>query len=236
LLRFSKKVPTLHAESTEPCAVLTKWNVWRQAKPLLALGRGKPEVNRLQAEDYTSQRDWYAPIVADAEAGFGGSLNCFELMKAYIEAGVAGVHFEDQLGSEKKCGHMGGKVGARGTQNKESKQCHIHIPYMYIKVLIPTAHHIRHLNAARLAADVCGAPTIIVARTDAESARLITKSPFLLPLVPIWVPFAVTLTSATTHSSIMTQAERPRASSGCGTTTPFSRALSGPRAMLPTAI
>ncbi len=96
-------------------------------------------------------RDWFAPIVADAEAGFGGPLNCFEIMKAYIEAGAAGVHFEDQLASEKKCGHLGGKV------------------------LIPTQAHIRNLDAARLAADVCGVPTILVARTDAESAKLITS-------------------------------------------------------------
>jgi len=95
--------------------------------------------------------DWYAPIVADAEAGFGGPLNCFEIMKAYIEAGAAGVHFEDQLASEKKCGHLGGKV------------------------LIPTQAAIRNLDAARLAADVCGVPTILVARTDAESAKLITS-------------------------------------------------------------
>src|SRR5690348_7470077 len=98
-----------------------------------------------------TQRDWFAPIVADAEAGFGGPLNCFEIMKAYIEAGAAGVHFEDQLASEKKCGHLGGKV------------------------LIPTQAAIRNLAAARLAADVCGVPTIIVARTDAESAKLITS-------------------------------------------------------------
>src|ERR687890_1396158 len=98
-----------------------------------------------------AQRDWFAPIVADAEAGFGGPLNCFEIMKAYIEAGAAGVHFEDQLASEKKCGHLGGKV------------------------LIPTQAHIRNLDAARLAADVCGVPTILVARTDAESAKLITS-------------------------------------------------------------
>lgn len=111
--------------------------------------RRADQIEAVEAEDYLAQRDWYAPIVADAEAGFGGALNCFELMKAYIEAGAAGVHFEDQLGSEKKCGHMGGKV------------------------LIPTAQHIRHLNAARLAADVCGTPTIIVARTDAESSRLL---------------------------------------------------------------
>jgi len=95
--------------------------------------------------------DYFQPIVADAEAGFGGMLNCYEIMKNYIEAGVAGVHFEDQLGAEKKCGHMGGKV------------------------LIPTAQHIRHLNAARLAADVCGVPTVLIARTDAESARLLTS-------------------------------------------------------------
>jgi isocitrate lyase len=98
-----------------------------------------------------AKRDWFAPILADAEAGFGGPLNCFEIMKAYIEAGVAGVHFEDQLASEKKCGHMGGKV------------------------LIPTQAAIRNLDAARLAADVCGVPTVIVARTDAESAKLITS-------------------------------------------------------------
>ncbi len=98
-----------------------------------------------------ARRDWFAPIVADAEAGFGGPLNCFEIMKAYIEAGVAGVHFEDQLASEKKCGHLGGKV------------------------LIPTQAAIRNLDAARLAADVMGVPTVLVARTDAESARLITS-------------------------------------------------------------
>lgn len=98
-----------------------------------------------------AKRDWFAPILADAEAGFGGPLNCFEIMKAYIEAGAAGVHFEDQLASEKKCGHLGGKV------------------------LIPTQAAIRNLNAARLAADTCGVPTILVARTDAESAKLITS-------------------------------------------------------------
>jgi isocitrate lyase len=94
---------------------------------------------------------WYAPIVADAEAGFGGPLNCFELMKAMIEAGAAGVHFEDQLASEKKCGHMGGKV------------------------LVPTQTAIKNLVAARLAADVMGVPTILVARTDANGAKLITS-------------------------------------------------------------
>ena len=96
-------------------------------------------------------RYWYAPIVADAEAGFGGPLNAFEMMKAMIEAGAAGVHFEDQLSSEKKCGHLGGKV------------------------LIPTSHFVRTLVAARLAADVMQVPTLIVARTDADSARLLTS-------------------------------------------------------------
>src|SRR5215510_6781158 len=94
---------------------------------------------------------WFAPIVADAEAGFGGPLNCFELMKAMIEAGAAGVHFEDQLASEKKCGHLGGKV------------------------LIPTQNAIRNLVAARLAADVMGVPALVVARTDANGAHLITS-------------------------------------------------------------
>jgi len=94
---------------------------------------------------------WYAPIVADAEAGFGGPLNAFELMREMIEAGAGGVHFEDQLASAKKCGHMGGKV------------------------LVPTQEFINKLVAARLAADVCGVPTILVARTDAEAARLITS-------------------------------------------------------------
>jgi len=94
---------------------------------------------------------WLAPIIADAEAGFGGPLNAFEVMKAMIEAGAAGVHFEDQLSSEKKCGHLGGKV------------------------LVPTGHFIRMLVAARLAADVCGVPTVLVARTDALSARLLTS-------------------------------------------------------------
>ncbi|SEN72030.1 isocitrate lyase [Lihuaxuella thermophila] len=97
------------------------------------------------------KRDWFAPIVADAEAGFGGPLNVFELMKAMIEAGAAGVHFEDQLASEKKCGHLGGKV------------------------LIPTSHAVRNLIAARLAADVMGVPTILIARTDANAAELITS-------------------------------------------------------------
>jgi isocitrate lyase len=95
--------------------------------------------------------DWFAPIVADAEAGFGGNLNAFELMKAMIEAGAAGVHFEDQLASAKKCGHMGGKV------------------------LVPTQEFIQKLIAARLAADVMGVPTVLIARTDADGAGLLTS-------------------------------------------------------------
>ena len=95
--------------------------------------------------------DWFVPIVADAEAGFGGALNVFELIKAMIEAGAAGVHLEDQLASEKKCGHMGGKV------------------------LVPTATAIRNLVAARLAADVSDVPTILIARTDASGAALLTS-------------------------------------------------------------
>ena len=94
---------------------------------------------------------WMAPIVADAEAGFGGVLNAYELMKGMIAAGAAGVHWEDQLASEKKCGHLGGKV------------------------LIPTGQHIKTLNAARLAADVCGVPSLVIARTDAHAATLITS-------------------------------------------------------------
>ena len=98
-----------------------------------------------------AKRDWFAPILADAEAGFGGPLNCFEIMKSYIEAGAAGVHFEDQLASEKKCGHLGGKV------------------------LIPTGHFVRTLTAARLAADVLDVPTVLIARTDALAATLLTS-------------------------------------------------------------
>ncbi len=103
------------------------------------------------AEGEAAERYWLAPIVADAEAGFGGALNAYELMKGMIEAGAAGVHFEDQLASEKKCGHLGGKV------------------------LVPTSQFIRTLTAARLAADVCDVPTVLIARTDADSAKLITS-------------------------------------------------------------
>jgi isocitrate lyase len=104
-----------------------------------------------QGEGKSTVEDWYAPILADAEAGFGGPLHAFELMKGMIEAGAAAVHFEDQLASEKKCGHLGGKV------------------------LVPTSQFIRTLTAARLAADVCNVPTCIVARTDALGATLLTS-------------------------------------------------------------
>ncbi|MCG2622626.1 isocitrate lyase [Arthrobacter sp. I2-34] len=103
------------------------------------------------SEGIQSVEDWLVPIVADAEAGFGGPLNAYELMKSMIASGASGVHWEDQLASEKKCGHLGGKV------------------------LIPTQQHIRTLNAARLAADVAGTPSVIIARTDAEAATLITS-------------------------------------------------------------
>ncbi|MDH5580546.1 MAG: isocitrate lyase [Bdellovibrionales bacterium] len=103
------------------------------------------------AEGNCGKTDWLVPIVADAEAGFGGALNAFELMKSMIEAGAGGVHFEDQLASEKKCGHLGGKV------------------------LIPTAQFIKTLTSARLASDVLGVPTVLIARTDAESAKLLTS-------------------------------------------------------------
>ena len=99
----------------------------------------------------TQEIDWYVPIVADAEAGFGGALHAFELMKSMIEAGASAVHFEDQLASEKKCGHLGGKV------------------------LVPTSQVIKTLTAARLASDVCGVPSVIIARTDALSAKLMTS-------------------------------------------------------------
>ncbi|MBP2229911.1 isocitrate lyase [Azospirillum agricola] len=107
--------------------------------------------DEIQTSEGKGDTYWFAPIIADAEAGFGGPLNAFELMKAMIKAGAAGVHWEDQLASEKKCGHLGGKV------------------------LIPTQQHIRTLNAARLGADVCGTSTLVIARTDAESAQLITS-------------------------------------------------------------
>jgi len=107
--------------------------------------------DQIQTAEGKGDTYWFAPIIADAEAGFGGPLNAFELMKAMIEAGAAGVHFEDQLASVKKCGHMGGKV------------------------LVPTREAVSKLGAARLAADVMGTPTILLARTDAEAADLVTS-------------------------------------------------------------
>ncbi len=107
--------------------------------------------DQIEHSEGETAHHWFAPLVADAEAGFGGPLNAFEMMKGMIEAGAAGVHFEDQLSSEKKCGHLGGKV------------------------LVPTSQFIRTLVAARLAADVCDVPTVLIARTDANSARLLTS-------------------------------------------------------------
>ena len=106
--------------------------------------------DQIEVAEGGAKRDWFAPIVADAEAGFGGPLNAFEMMKAMIEAGAAGVHFEDQLSSEKKCGHLGGKV------------------------LVPASMFLRSLVGARLAADVCDVPSLVIARTDAEAAQLLT--------------------------------------------------------------
>jgi len=114
------------------------------------INRALQRADQIQTLEGSGTVDYFAPIIADAEAGFGGPLNAYELMKAMIEAGAAAVHFEDQFASEKKCGHLGGKV------------------------LIPISQHIRTLNAARLAADVEGVPTVLLARTDAESAQLLT--------------------------------------------------------------
>jgi isocitrate lyase len=116
-----------------------------------AINRALQRADQIHHAEGQNGTYWFAPIVADCEAGFGGALNVFEITKAMIEAGAAGVHFEDQLSSEKKCGHMGGKV------------------------LLPTAQGIRNLIAARLAADVMGVPTVIIARTDADAAKLITS-------------------------------------------------------------
>jgi isocitrate lyase len=133
---------SLYAATSVPAVVRRINNALRRADQIEWAERGG------QAEGH---RHWMVPIVADAEAGFGGALNAFELMKGMIEAGAAGVHFEDQLSSEKKCGHMGGKV------------------------LVPTAQHVRTLAAARLAADVCNVPTLVVARTDSLGATLLTS-------------------------------------------------------------
>jgi len=121
--------------------------------PLLVkrINQALVRADQIEHAEGGAKRYWFAPIIADAEAGFGGPLNAFELMKGMIEAGAAGVHFEDQLAAEKKCGHMGGKV------------------------LVPTSQFIRTLVASRLAADVCHVPTVLVARTDADSAKLLTS-------------------------------------------------------------
>ena len=135
---------SLYAANSVPAVVRRINNALRRADQI-------EWAEAVAAGDHEPPRDWLVPIVADAEAGFGGALNVYELMRAMIEAGAAGVHFEDQLSSEKKCGHMGGKV------------------------LIPTGQHIRTLNAARLAADVAGVPTLIIARTDSLGATLLTS-------------------------------------------------------------
>jgi isocitrate lyase len=130
---------SLYPANSAPNLVRNINNAFRRADQIQTMeGRKRP-------------LDYFAPIVADAEAGFGGPLNSFEIMKGMIEAGAAGVHFEDQLASEKKCGHMGGKV------------------------LVPTSTFIRTLTAARLAADISDVPTVLVARTDANSAQLLTS-------------------------------------------------------------
>ncbi|HYI84264.1 MAG TPA: isocitrate lyase [Acetobacteraceae bacterium] len=134
---------SLYPVDSVPTVVRRINNALRRADQIATLERKEGK-----ADD---QIHYMAPIVADAEAGFGGALNAYELMRAMIEAGAAGVHFEDQLASEKKCGHLGGKV------------------------LVPIAQHIRTLNAARLAADVEGVPTVLLCRTDAESAQLLTS-------------------------------------------------------------
>jgi isocitrate/methylisocitrate lyase len=115
------------------------------------INKALQRADQIEHQEGGATRNWFAPIVADAEAGFGGNLNSFELMKAMIDAGAAGVHFEDQLASEKKCGHLGGKV------------------------LVPTSQFIGTLKAARLAADVMGVPTVLVSRTDADAATLLTS-------------------------------------------------------------
>ncbi len=115
------------------------------------INRALQRVDQIHYAEGKHNKDWFVPIIADGEAGFGGHLNAFELMKEMIEAGAAGVHFEDQLTSERKCGHLGGKV------------------------MVPTSHFIKTLVAARLAADVVGVPSILVARTDAEGAKLISS-------------------------------------------------------------
>ena len=135
---------SLYAANSVPTVVRRINNALRRADQI-------EWAEAMASGDHEPRRNWLVPIVADAEAGFGGPLNAYELMRSMIEAGAAGVHFEDQLSSEKKCGHMGGKV------------------------LVPTGQHVRTLNAARLAADVAGVPTLIVARTDSLGANLLTS-------------------------------------------------------------
>ncbi len=137
------------AESAYPDLGLYPWT----SGPALVrkINNALRRADQIEWAEGSLQRDWLVPIVADAEAGFGGPLSAYEVTRAFIEAGAAAVHFEDQLASEKKCGHLGGKV------------------------LVPTAQFIRVLQAARLAADVCDGPTVLVARTDARDARLLTS-------------------------------------------------------------
>jgi isocitrate lyase len=137
------------AEATYPDLGLYPWT----SGPALVrkINNALRRADQIEWAEGEVRRDWLVPIVADAEAGFGGPLSAFEVTRAFIEAGAAGVHFEDQLASEKKCGHLGGKV------------------------LVPTSHFVRVLQAARLAADVCDVPTVLVARTDARDAQLLTS-------------------------------------------------------------
>ncbi len=137
------------AEATYPDLGLYPWT----SGPALVrkINNALRRADQIEWAEGEVRRDWLVPIVADAEAGFGGPLSAFEVTRAFIEAGAAAVHFEDQLASEKKCGHLGGKV------------------------LVPTSHFVRVLQAARLAADVCDVPTVLVARTDARDAQLLTS-------------------------------------------------------------
>jgi isocitrate lyase len=137
------------AEATYPDLGLYPWT----SGPALVrkINNALRRADQIECAEGELRRDWLVPIVADAEAGFGGPLSAFEVTRAFIEAGAAAVHFEDQLASEKKCGHLGGKV------------------------LVPTSHFVRVLQAARLAADLCDVPTLLVARTDARDAQLLTS-------------------------------------------------------------
>ena len=140
---------SLYPADSVPTLVRRINNAFQRADQIAHLGRAEGTTE--QADGMSRAVDWFAPIVADAEAGFGGDLNAFELMKGMIEAGASAVHFEDQLASVKKCGHMGGKV------------------------LVPTREFVQKLQAARMAADLLDVPTVLVARTDANSAKLLTS-------------------------------------------------------------